>query len=176
MKTLLRILGFTAVETAGLSLWLALAHGASYVAAAVLFAFLLVEHILNVNTALKAPLGNLDRLGGILGFTAVETAAWVAWLAVVPGSPSLAAVILAALLLLEHNITDNVVLKRSFFTKLLDTYNLGHTLVEVTGAAAWFMLVKSGHPVAGVATLFGALFLHHSIAIALAQKAVEEQK
>jgi len=174
MKKMLRIIGFTLVESIGLSVWLILTSMARYVAAVVLFLFLLVEHVLNINTVLDRNLFNLDRIKGIFGFTVTETVAWVGWLLLMPVNPLLAFVFLTTVLLIEHNQADNTLLRKPFWHGLLRRKALGHTLVESTGCTAWLLLVNAGAPVLGFIVLFTGIFIHHLIAVAMGQKALRE--
>lgn len=173
MNQTLRILGFTAVETITLSVWLALAQtSGSYVAAGVLFIGLLIEHILNVNTVLKQNYLQIDgtRILGIVGFTITETATWIGWLALLKVNPFLAFGVLTVGLLIEHNQTDNVIRRKNFFGNLLNLKALGHTLVESVGGSVWFRLVQSASPIFAVIVLFVTSLVHHIIAVANGQE------
>lgn len=172
MKDFLRIVGFTLVETVGLSLWLALTAVSYLASVGVLFAFLFVEHVLNINTTLNRRLLDLDRVRGILGFTTTETVAWVVWLLLIPFDPILAATVLAGLLLVEHNQADNTLLLKPFFGGLLRTKALGHTLIEVVGCTGWLTLVRQGNLALGVGVLFAGLLLHHALAVRQGRKAL----
>lgn len=171
MKKILRILGFTLVESVGLSVWLALA-AVNYMAALVLFLFLLVEHVLNLNTVMNRKLLNLDRIKGIIGFSLTETAAWVGWLLLNAVSGILAFAYLTVVLLIEHNQADNTLLKKPFFSRLLSLKPLGHTLVESVGCSVWLALVTTGQPIVGFVVLFTAILIHHIIAVEKGQKAL----
>jgi len=160
-RDLLRIGLFTAVETIGLALWLKQTVSAPVLAALILFGFLAVEHVLNINTILAKPLFLLNKIKGILGFTFTETIAWILWLMAHSINPILAFVVLTIGLLVEHNQADNTARGRNFFGDQFNFRPLVHTLVEVVGGTAWLMLASTGHVVESIIVLFVALFIHH---------------
>lgn len=140
---------FTLVETVGLGIWLALVADAPTLSTAtalglgLLFVALVVEHVLT-GLAVNGPPVSLPGLP-VLGFSASETVLWGVWLLVVEavggtGGLQAGAVLLAALLVPQHTVEDNVLRGRGALSDLLDLGTLGFSAVEAVGATLWLAL------------------------------------
>lgn len=99
----LEVAGFSITESLIWALWLALTVVNPVLAGAALLLLMWAQHNLELNTFLDLPiLGKLFR-GAAFGFTALETAAGIGWLALTQnGLPIPAVAVLFGGLLLEH--------------------------------------------------------------------------
>src|SRR5262245_706178 len=123
---------FTAVEDAALVAWLYLVRiGHRIAGVLVLPVGFFVEHVLAFNVKRKLPLTNLQGVPyGPLAINALlETAVWVIWLLLWPhyqfsvagiGIPAFAIVFLEFALIIEHNLTDNIMHGRPVESDLLN--------------------------------------------------------
>lgn len=176
---------FTVIEVITLAVWLALVRSAlavyRRVAAVVLFIGLVLEHILQFNTArgrrLLDGLVPLDfsrlPIKGILGFSAVETAIWIAWLALSMAAGNVVGfVFLFTTLIAKHAIADNVIAGRPFlaFRYLANGSIVTASFFEAIGGQAWLINVLAGNVVQGVVILAIFSFIEHLILILLAQR------
>ena len=154
----LRLIIFTAVELAGLALWLALLSepGLQLIAAAVLIIGLNVEHFIAFS---KSPAST----GKIIGISLSEAAIWTVWLFVASKSALLGFSVLAGLMLFQHLVERNLFLGKPLFD-VGDLFRvIDFTLIEVTGAAVWLVLVSVNKSVFGIAALGAALLVEHII-------------
>lgn len=173
---------FTAVETVGLTVWLRLLGGAfpvwstvsgyAVLAGAVLAGFLTVEHVLSYNVVHQRPLITLSDVpvGRIVVFSAIEAVIWSVWLALSGVQPLVAVVVLAGLLLVEHNITDNVFKMRAFFAGLLDLNTAVFSAIEAVGGVLWLLVAMSGQPHLAIAVLFVFSYIEHTLVVRLGRQ------
>ena len=173
MTDALRIAIFTVVEVAALAIWLALVRsGSAIVGLVVLAVGFTLEHLIAYNVIHRR--GLLELRGAPVGQKAVvsliETAIWAVWLVLAGMNDILAAVVLAALLIVEHTLSDNVFKGRGLFSRLLDPRTIVFSLIEAAGAAIWLLLVDAGQAVIGIGILAVASFIEHVMAVALARQ------
>lgn len=170
---------FTVIEVVTLVVWLALARSAQAafrrIAAGVLFVGLVLEHIVQYNTAKGRDLLNLTRLplAGILGFSGVETIIWVLWLPISLAAGNLVGFLtIAALLVAKHAIADNVIAGRPFlgFRYAANGSIVTASALEAVGAQVWLINVLAGDIVRGIVFLSAFSFAEHLILILLARR------
>ncbi len=163
---------FTLVETVGLVAWLLLVHHHLAAAGVVVLALLLtVEHAFSYNTNHHQPL--LSVIPGKAGipllriaiFSVTETVFWALWLVIAQRSGYVAAVVLAATLVAQHNVEFNVQEGRPFLTGLLRPRSIVISVIEAAGAYLW---LRSRNP----GFLFALLFVEHLIQAAEIRKTV----
>lgn len=154
---------FTVLETATLGIWLALAlQGRAVLAFVVLAVGLSIEHITRL-----ALFGRFSgqAAGEKIVVSVIEAAIWAVWEAVFNPRFGLviATLILAALLIVEHTLTRNVVQRIGLFRRLIDPSTIGPSLIEGAGAGIWRALVPRGQPIVGLAVFAVANFIEHRI-------------
>ncbi len=147
---LLHRLGITAlvsaIEDAGLIIWLAMLHtspalSVALAAAVTLFTFLSVEHLISQRDSA----GKLTKRSilQVLGFTALEVVNWAVWLALTAISPLAAVSYFATSFYAEHQITYNVKKGRPFLKFSGGSIGedvLAETASELTGSVLWLAL------------------------------------
>lgn len=150
-RTVLIVL-FTGVETVALGLWLAFVEDAAVLSQAtaiglgILLVGLLVEHVLT-DAAVRGSFSVPG--GGVVFFSATETALWALWLVIAEQIGGLvgvgvAGVVLAVLLVPQHTIEDNILRGRGLFSRLLDGGTVGFSIIEAAGATVWLAFVFEG--------------------------------
>lgn len=187
---LLIIAAFTAVETAGLAVWLGFVLEAPLVSRAVaiglgvLAVALFLEHVLT-----DVAVNGVDfemPVGAIVVFSVTEVVLWGVWLEVarfLGGTTGLGAafVVLGVLLVPQHTIEDNALRGDPLLARLVDLGTLPFSLIEAAGATVWLALVLFpglvGGSVAGfsadlvgLAVLAVALFVEHNIGVRFARR------
>ncbi|MFC7070850.1 hypothetical protein [Halobaculum lipolyticum] len=189
------LVSFTAVETVALVVWLAFVRDAPVVSAdaaaglSVLLVGLLLEHYLT-NRAVNGADARFP-LGRAALFSASEAALWALWLAVAEsvggvGGLVAAAVVLAALLVPQHTVEDNVLRGERLFASLLDARTVGFSVVESVGSTLWLAAVLRPRlaagllsdlgvggvdpAVGGVAVLAAALLVEHVIGVSFSRR------
>jgi len=160
----------SAIEDAGLVIWLAMLHASpvfagAAVAALTLLTFLTTEHLISQRDAVgKLTVKSVLR---VLGFTAIEVVNWAVWLALIAVNPVLAAGYFLGSFFIEHQITYNV--KKGLpFLQFYDISPGGsarkrvivETVSELIGAALWVTL----SPAVGVTALVIGSSIEHFIA------------
>jgi hypothetical protein len=141
----------SAIEDTGLVIWLAMLHAnpvlfGILLAAATLFTFLTVEHLI----AQDASAGKLTKRSilEVLGFTALEVVNWGVWLALIAINPALAAAYFLGSFFVEHQITFNT--KKGLpYLNFIENGSLRRDIVietvsEFVGAAIWITLGPIG--------------------------------
>ncbi len=124
-----------------------------YLAAGLLFIFLLIEHIVsqfahNITKPTKQESVSLKQFKGIVGFTLFEVFVWVVWLLLINFKQPIAAIVFFyAGLYFEHQFTNNVKNDCRFFhisgQGLIYKGLFIFTAFEIGGAAGWVNLVFS---------------------------------
>lgn len=158
-----RVVVFTIVETVTLGVWLALAiQGRAVLAFVVLAVGLSIEHITRL-----ALFGRFSWQAAVEKtlVSVIEAAIWAVWEALFNPRLGLviAGVILAALLIVEHTLTRNVVQRTGLFQRLVDASTIGPSLIEGAGAGIWRSLVTRGQPIIGLAVFAAANLIEHLI-------------
>ena len=177
IKKFLKIIAFSAIETAVFGLlWDFFFDRGQIVLAAVLsFLPIAVEHIWARNTAnglnLFANFRQRFGLQAILGAT--ELVFWTVWrlihekgFAKIPGlGPVIAMVVFGLLLTVQHNAEANVNSTDGFFKRLFRTQGLTISFVESTTALAWLLTdnIGTGHRLLSLVVLGVGLTTEHII-------------
>lgn len=178
----------TAVEVAGLAIWFYLhKRGVSegigsaegllfiYLAAGLLFVFLLIEHIVSqfahniAKTQQKSV--SLKQFEGIIGFTLLEVSIWIVWLLLINFNQLIVAgVFFFAGLYFEHQFTNNVKNDLRFIhisrKRAIVVGLLVFTAFEFGGAVIWVnqdLLVPSILGLGLIAMAIGS-FIEHYVA------------
>lgn len=166
-----RTLAVTLIESLGLIIWLALAQGAGTVLGAivVLAGFLTLEHAVAYNNLHGRSLFSFHRLPlkrlGIVSIS--EAIIWAIWL-VLAGTMTYsygvgAAVVLAALLIIQHNLEFNVVEGQGLLKNVAASRSVGISVIEAVTGAVWLALVATGNPISAVIVLVVGLQIEHVI-------------
>ncbi|MFC4551697.1 hypothetical protein, partial [Halorussus sp. GCM10023401] len=132
----------------------------------------------------------------LAGLALAETLLWVGWLAVVRWvgvgdllGVAVAGLALAAALVPQHTVLDNVLRGRDPRSSLVERATIGYSVLEAAGATGWLLVVAgtvavpswlfsvpvagfSPRAVVGAALLAGALLVEHLLEIRLAMRAV----
>ncbi|WP_435062608.1 hypothetical protein [Halobaculum sp. EA56] len=189
------VVAFTGVETVALVVWLALvrdAPAASAGAAAglgVLAVGLFVEHYLT-NRAVNGA-GASFPVGRVALFSGSEAGLWALWLVIAervagPGGFLAAGVVLAALLVPQHTVEDNVLRGAGLFSSLVDARTVGFSVIESAGATVWLVFVLRpdavapllrdlgvvgvGPAAAGIAVLAASLLVEHVVGVSFSRR------
>ena len=165
----LLVLTFSAVETAALTIWLAVVDGVPIASVTIVVGF-----------------GMLVLGLGVVHVLTDQAVLWGVWLAIAGDATSidgfvLAGTVLAVLLIPQHTVGDNALSGRPAFSSLLDPGTFGFSVVKSAGATVWLLFVHhpryvlaripalalaSADPAAiGLAILTLALFVEHNIAV-----------
>lgn len=175
MNTVLGTAVFTIIETVTLVAWLALVRSARQALGIVtLFVGLVIEHIVQFNVAGMRKLADLKELPikGLVGFSAIETIIWAAWLVISMAAGHLVGIVfLAGTLIAKHAIADNVIVGGRFFDfrYASDGRVVTASILEAIGGQAWLIDVLAGQPVMGIVKLAGFSFVEHLILIGVAR-------
>ena len=175
---MLGIVVFTIVEVVSLAVWLTLVRsGLALEGIVVLAVGFVVEHLLSYKVINRRGLLNLTGLPVVkkAAVSLIETGIWalsltLATLNLAPIAilnSILAAVVLAALLIVEHTLSDNVFKDKGLFSRVVDGRTIGFSIVEAAAAALWLTLVQANLAAAGIATLAVASFIEHTMAVSL---------
>ena len=173
---MLGIVVFTIVEVVSLAVWLTLVRsGLALEGIVVLAVGFVVEHLLSYNVINRRGLLNLTGLPVVkkAAVSLIETGIWALWLTLATLNLApilnsiLAAVVLAALLIVEHTLSDNVFKDKGLFSRVVDGRTIGFSIVEAAAAALWLTLIQANLAAAGIATLAVASFIEHTMAVSL---------
>ena len=108
--------------------------------------------------------------GGLFLITLSEVLIWILWLALADGAWlsfgatlnfALAAVLLMALMLVEHSVEMAALRGRRPLAYVGDPNTIFFTLMEVIGAVGWLYFVRHGQPGLGAACLLLGLSVEH---------------
>jgi hypothetical protein len=186
----LLVLTFSAVETAALTIWLAVVDGVPIASVTIVVGFgMLVLGLGVVHVLTDLAVNGLDLtvpIRTVVGLSVSEAVLWGVWLAIAGDATSidgfvLAGTVLAVLLIPQHTVGDNALSGRPAFSSLLDPGTFGFSVVKSAGATVWLLFVHhpryvlaripalalaSADPAAiGLAILTLALFVEHNIAV-----------
>lgn len=180
-NTRLGTIVFTVVETIAIVLWLVLVLD-SYMptrilGVAILLAGLTIEHLISYNVIHERRLFDFKgvpvRRKAVVSI--IETVIWVIWLLLATSTmfygfeDIVAVVVLAALLVFEHSISDNVFKDMRIFTRLLNRSTIGFSIIEAVGAAILLVLLQAGFGAVGAVVFLIFSFIEHSMAVRLAR-------
>lgn len=176
MKKFLKIVLFSAIETAvfGLLWDFFFDKGHILLASALAFLPIAIEHIIARNTAdgksIFADFKKRFGLQAVLGVT--ELAFWDVWRIIhegikkVPGlGPVVAMVVFGLLMTVQHNAEHNVSNGNNFFKKLFRTQGLTISFIEAVTAMAWLLAddIGSGHRLLSLIPLGVGLTVEHVV-------------
>jgi hypothetical protein len=175
VRKFLGILLFTLVETLGVGLvWDVIFDGHRIVLASLAaFLFFTVEHIMAKNVSQGLPIFSISKSHIVkqlvLGVT--EVVFWDVWRLIHERvefptvGPSLAIVVFAALLVLQHNAEGNTNSGAPFFSKLLRSQGVLISVIEAFTAFAWLVFDNQAGRLAALVPLFIGLLTEHFVRV-----------